>query len=349
MKQIRYIIAAFCVSVFFVTTYAAASAPNTPGEEQTQESTLQPVPEQDKEDIRKKSLAARKIVVARVNGAEINKYDLLGMMNRVANAYYSNVKEPTEEITREIKKQALDRLIFEELAVKEAVRQGIQPVHEKVEAAITGLKSAYGSGNGFQGYLDEIGLTEDGLRARIERGQLLEGITGRQVYQKVTKKEDVVQKAYEEYRIAGKLRKADEFRVKEILVMDAGSEEKSKKRAEQLLVEIKKHDNDFGKLILDGTFIVRNMPINKEKFPVIYEKMKGMEVGEFSAVVFDNNTFHIFQVLKNDLARDLTPEEARGFIEDSLAPYFQEQRRAEWIEELRKDANVEILDEDLKE
>ena len=75
--------------------------------------------------------------------------------------------------------------------------------------------------------------------------------------------------------------------------------------------------------------------------------MKDMKVGEFSNVVEDNG-FHIFKVVKNELARDMTVEEARGFIEDRLAPYFQEVRRNEWIAELRKDAKIEILDEDLK-
>ena len=342
MKRVRFTTAAILLSIFISASPGFSTSQSTPGDDQTQLS------EQERADVMKKSLAARKNIVARVNGTDIYQYDLVGMMNRVANAYYSHLKEPTEEITLEIKKRALDRLIFEELAVEEAVRQGIQPVAEKVEAAIDGLKSAYGPGAGFQGYLDEIGLTEEGLKVRIGRGHLLEGITGREVYQKLIKKEDVIQKAYEEYRAAGKLRKADEFLVKEILVMDGGSEQKSKARAEELFIEIKKHDNDFGKLTLDGTFIVRNMPIKMEKYPVIFEQMKEMKVGEFSGVVFDNNTFHIFQVLKNDLARDMTPEEAKGFLEDRLAPYFQEQRRAEWIEELRKDAVIEILDKDLK-
>ena len=73
-----------------------------------------------------------------------------------------------------------------------------------------------------------------------------------------------------------------------------------------------------------------------------------MEVGQFSDVVEDNGTFHIFEVVQNDPARDLTVEEASTFIEDKLAVHFQEQRRAEWVQELRKDAKIEILDVDLK-
>lgn len=292
---------------------------------------------------------ARKEVVARVNGIDITMYDLVGMMNRVSQAYYKYVKEPTEEITSEIKQRAIDRLIFEELAVKEAVRQGIKPPPEKMEQVIQQLKESYGSEEGYQGYLDDLGITEEQLKDRIVRSQLLESITGREVYQKPTTKEDVVKQTYKKYKEEGKLRKADEFFVKEILVMDSGDKEKTRQIADKLLDDLKTANNDFGKLVLDGTFIVRRMSIKNDKYPVIFKQMQEMEVGQFSEVVEDGGTFHIFEVLQNELARDLTEEEARSFIEDKLSYRFQEARRLEWIKELRKDAKIEILDEDLKE
>lgn len=109
---------------------------------------------------------------------------------------------------------------------------------------------------------------------------------------------------------------------------------------------LKENNNDFGKLVLDGTFIVRRVKINPQRYPLIHEKMKTMEVGELSGVVEDGGTFHIFEVLNREPARDLTEEEARGFIEDRLMPTFQEKRRQAWIEDLKKGANIEILLDD---
>ena len=351
MKPMKYTLAALFLGVVLSTSPAFATANADSGAKASSSTDSQvesQEPQQNIEQTREKAEAARKQVVAKVNGVDIYMYDLVGMMNRVAKAYYSHVKEPTDEITREIKQRALDRLIFEELAVKEAEKQGIEPKPEDVQKVIDQLKQAYGTEEGFQGYLDGIGLSEDGLRARIVRSRRLEGITGREVYQKVIRKEDVIEKAYEQYKKEGKLKKADEFLVKEILVMDAGDEKATRERAEELLAVLKKNNNDFGKLVLDGTFIVRRMPIKKDKYPVVFATMQEMEVGQFSGVVEDNDSFHIFEVLQNDLARDMTVEEARGFIEDRLAPYFQEERRTEWINELRKDAKIEILDEDLR-
>ncbi|MEW6520638.1 MAG: peptidylprolyl isomerase [Thermodesulfobacteriota bacterium] len=298
---------------------------------------------QERENNRRKAAEARKEIVARVNGAEITMYDLLGMMNRVAGAFYRDVREPSEALTREIRQQALDRLIFEELAVKEAEKQGIRPKAERTREVIANLRSSYGSEEGFAGYLADIGLTEEQLRARIDRGQLLEGITGREVYQKQVRDPEAVEKLYQEYKEAGKLRKAENYQIKEILVMAGQNEQATRATAERLQTQLSGNNHDFSKLVLDGTFIVRRLQVNKDKHPAIFAAMQGMEIGEFSGVVQDGDTFHIFEVLAKDPARDLTEEEARTMLEDRLAPSFQEKRRAEWMGELRRDAKVEIL------
>jgi parvulin-like peptidyl-prolyl isomerase len=355
MKRIKYsVTAVFLGAVLLVTPVAASTAGQTPapaGPAATgRQVAAAPQPDaQEMEMNRKKAAEARKQIVARVNGAEINMYDLLGMMNRVANAFYQDVKEPDEAITREIKQRALDRLIFEELAVKEAVKQGIKPKADKTQEVIDNLKNSYGSEEGYRGYLADLGLTEEQLRTRIDRGQLLEGITGREVYQKVGKDPAAVDKLYKEYKETGKLKKGDNYLIKEVLVLAGKDEQTTRATAEKLLEQLKRNNNDFGKLVLDGTFIVRRFQVKKDKNPAVFEKMQGMGIGEFSGVVKDGDAFHIFEVLEKEAARDLTEEEARTMLEDRLAPFFQENRRAEWAKELRSNAKVEILLEELKQ
>ncbi len=349
MKRIKYSIFIIFLSAVVMTAFSSATAiSSSPAETESAEAAkLEEMKKQGDSDfyrnVGQKAELARKTVVARVNGAEINMYDLVGMMNRVLRAYYPNVTELTDEITQEVKMRALDRLIFEELAVTEAVRQGINPDEKDVQEVIDNIKKAYETEEGFQKYLDDRGLTEEQLRERIIRSRRLEGITGREVYQKVKTEPEPVQKLYDEYKKAGKLRKAEEYIVKEILVMAGEDKEATQATAEKLLAMLKENNNDFGKLVLDGTFIVRRIKINPQRYPIIHEKMETMEIGELSGVVEDGGTFHIFEVLAKEPARDLTEEEARGFIEDRLMPTFQEKRRQQWIEELKKGANIEIL------
>ena len=349
MKRIRYTTAAILLSVFLTTipVMAPASAPVAPAD-QAPATVSQDIGGQDADPERTLELA-KKQVVARVEGTDITMYQLIGMMNRVSSAYYKYVEELTDEITLEIKERALDRLIFEELAVQSALRQGVEVPPENIEKVIGKLKEAYETEEGFQGYLDGVGLTEEGMRAKIRRSNLFEIITGREVYRKVKVDEQDYTKAYNEYKEAGKLRTADKFTVKEILLLGDDDKEKVRASADRLLADLKKKDFDFGRLMMDGTFIVRRMPISKAKYPVIYGLMETMEVGQVSEVVEDGDTFHIFKVLENEHARELTEDEARGFLENKLRLPAQEKRRTEWVEELRKDAKIEILDEELKE
>jgi len=350
MKKLYYAASLLILGTFLIISPVSASLEDPKKAETPAVSETEKKPDlsQDGTDIQKKAEVARKEIVATVNGVPINMYDLTGMMNRVTKAYYSNVKNPNPETTLIIKRRALDRLIFEELAVKEAVEQGIKINPEDVQKVIDNLKMAYVDDKGYQNYLDGIGITEEQLRQRITHSRLLEGITGREVYQKVSIEQDDVEKMYKEYKEAGKLQKADEFFVHEILVMAGKDAAETRANGDRMLALLKKNDYDFNKLLLDGTFIVREVRIHKEKYPVIYEKMLTMKVDEFSPVVKDGDSYHIFKVLKNNLARDMTREEARAFIEDRLAPYSQKKRHAEWATKLLKGSNIVYLDEDIK-
>ena len=85
-------------------------------------------------------------------------------MNRVAPKYVKEGEAVTPETTAKIKREALDRLIFEELAVQEAVKQGINPAPEAIGKVVAQVKQNMRSEQGYRDYLDKAGLTEDALK-----------------------------------------------------------------------------------------------------------------------------------------------------------------------------------------
>jgi|GEM_PF-2135164 len=299
-------------------------------------------------DMRKAAAKSKNDIVANVEGADISTYDLVRMMNRVASAFYADVERLTPEINKEIQKRALDRLIFEELAVREAIQQKITVAPEKIDKVIDETKKLYPTDKEYQKYLDNIRITEKQLRIQIERRRLLQGITGKEVYQKVTIDPKDVDRLYKDYIELGKLKKADAFFIKEIILLKGENRKTVEATANELLARLKSYNYNFGKFILDGKFIIRNLRVKKDKLPVIFKRMEGMQPGDFSGVVEDGGTFHIFKVIKNEHGGDMTREEATGILEDRLAPYSQEKRKAAWIEELKKDAKITIYEEKLE-
>lgn len=305
------------------------------------------------EKMRLSSEEAKKITVAIVNDATISMFELVRMMNRVAPKYVKEGEEITPEITAQVKKDALDRLILDELAIQQSYTKGVTIEKEAIDKVITNVRESLGSEEELAQYMKGRNLTEEQLRAEIERSRRREIIMAKEVYGKVKVNEDDIKKEYQQYKKDGRLKKADDFIIKEVLLMKGESDEAEKKKAEALLAEIKKHDGDMGKLVLDGTFITRRMQITKDRYPVIYDMMSKMKKDEMSGVVKDGGAYHIFMVVNNEPARELTLDESRGFIENRLRVPAQDARKAEWEKELRKDAKIEIMlekvEQELKE
>lgn len=286
---------------------------------------------------------AKKIVVARVNGKEVNMFQLVRMMNQIAPRYVKSPEDVTEEITAKVKKDALDRLIFDELAMQYAEKTGLKVPAEEIDKVVTQVRESVGSEEEYNKYLEERDLTDAKLKELITRGRLREKIYALEVYDKVKVADDKIAGLYEKMKAAGQLRTEDDVVVKDLLMLQGKEDGEAKKKAEQLLAEIKKNDGDMGKLILDGSFITRRMKVTKDKNPAMYEAIKKMEVEQLSGVVKDKDSYHIFKVIKKDYARDLNQDESKAFIENKLRTEAQNERRIAWEKEMKQNAKLEIL------
>lgn len=156
-----------------------------------------PTPEQKAkiEEVKKRAEEAKKVFAAQVNGVDISMQDLLREMNLVAQRYdkgNGNIDKPTAQV----KKEALNELVFRELAIQEAVRQGIKVGPERIDAVISQMKTQMGA-EAFQQYLDERALTDADLRKLIERSHLFEMITAKEIYGKIKIDEKDMRAEYE--------------------------------------------------------------------------------------------------------------------------------------------------------
>jgi PPIC-type PPIASE domain/SurA-like N-terminal domain len=292
------------------------------------------------EENRNSAEEAKKIVVARVNGADISMYQLIRAMNTVAPKYVHKGEEPTPEITAKIRKEALDRLIFEELAVQQAKKEGLNPGPEAVDNVIKQVKKSLGTEQAYKDYLKKHDLTENELKNLIERNQRYQMITAKEIYRKVKVDEKLVRAEYEKeksrYMIPYNFVVDDVFFLK-------GKGEATKKKAGQVLETIKKDNNDVWKLILDGTFIVRQIRVTKDRFPEIYKTMSGMKVGQLSGVIEGKDGFHIIKVEKKEPAHLASFKEAKPTIEARFLVPAQNKRKEEWENQLKKHAKIEIM------
>jgi len=317
----------------------------TPGQQMGVQSDGQPGPHDQAQsnaqaEKRKVMEEAKKIIVAKVNGVDITMDEVLAMMNRIAP---SKGKEGAPGMEA-VKKKAVDRLILQELAYQKAKADGLIVEQKKIDASITNFEQNVGGEEGYRKFLESEGLKEEDLRAQVERSLLLELIYAQEVLAKAPIPEDKVKEEYEKTK--DKFLKPEKISVIDVFVLKKGEEAEMMKKATELLAKIrdeKKHDP--WKLVLDGTFIVRNHTISDaERDKELREAALKLKQGELSEVVKAADGLHIMKLKEHEPQRPFTYDEAKGSIEDKFRMEAREARLKEWEAELKKNAKIELVE-----
>lgn len=281
---------------------------------------------------------AKKIIVARVNNAELSMDSLVKMVNRLPTGNKSGVPESLEEH----KKRSLDMLILQELAYQQAKAQDLSIGADKIDMAIKNLKENVGGEKEYADYLTKRHVTEADLRAEVERSLTLETIYSREVLAKVTIPEDEVRQEYEKEKDRYLLPEKASIIDVAILRRDGNA---STKKAKELLDKLKADtDKDPWKLVLDGTFTVRGVNVNKDKEKELLEAAKKLKPNELSGVIETPTGSHIIKLKNYSPERQLAFDEVRSRLELKLKVPAQEKRTREWEQELKKGAKIEIME-----
>ena len=128
----------------------------------------------------------KKTTVAKVNGVDISAYDLIKEINVIAPQHVKPGQERDAKLVEKMNKEALDRLIYRELAIQEATRQGIKVPSEAVAEELKRTKADLKSEDAYREQLAKSGITEEELKKQIERNILVEMITEKEIFNKVT-------------------------------------------------------------------------------------------------------------------------------------------------------------------
>ncbi len=283
-----------------------------------------------------------KIVAVKVDGSAITMDALVKMMNRLGPPPEAGSAESLEAV----KKSALDRLILQELAYQQAKKQGIRIEQKKIDTAIANFKENAGGEQEYMAFLKKEGKTETDLRADVERSLLLEHIYNREVLEKTFVPDDVLLQEYERdkmrFVIPEKLAVTDVFFVK-------GDRKTLMKKAKDIRKKITADPGrDPWKLVLDGTFIVRAMDLNREKQPELYRAAKKLKPGELSGIVAAPDGLHILSVKSASPEHQLSFDEVKKTLESKFRVAAQQKRLQEWGAELKKTAVIEINEQALQ-
>lgn len=280
-------------------------------------------------------------VVARVNGAVITSVAVSGMMDRLR---ASRGHGPGASMDNgALGKEALEQLIFEELAYQKAKAESIGAGPEEVDRNLEELKARIGGAEGMKKFLDKEKRTEEGLRSVIEREIVIRRIFAREVSDKVALSEDDIAREYE--REKGKFVKPGKVIVDDIVFFLKPGEGASVEQADRIRRKVlEDKDRNPRNLEPDGTFIVQEIELRPEKHGELYREAIKMKTGELSGIIETGDSLHILRLKEFSATIQFSLNQVRGFIERKRKSELSRQRLRQWDAELRKGATIEIMD-----
>jgi len=149
------------------------------------------------EEQRKRFEESQKTIVAKVNGVPVSIPELLEEMNAIAPQYIKPGQKRDPKTDEKIRKEALDRLTYRELAVQAAKKQGMKAPAEAVAEELKRIKAEMKTEEAYRQNLAKSGIAEEDLKRRIERNLLVEMITEKEIFGKATVDLDEAKRIYE--------------------------------------------------------------------------------------------------------------------------------------------------------
>jgi len=288
------------------------------------------------------ALAADDAIVAVVNDQIITLRELHDYLNAVYFQLTSEGRSPEEieKIMLDYEINGLDQLIDDKLLVDEANRKGLEIRPKAIEERISAVKSKYPTEQEFLDALASDGLTLTDLRNKITDQYKAKYIVEMEVRRKIYVNPQEVTDYYREH--AQEFQEPERVELDSIFVASGEDPGRSRLRAEEALKRLKEglSFEEAVKEFSEGPSI--GVVKKGQVLPSLEEVIFPLKEGETSSVVEVEGGFYIFRVKKKIPTEGKTLPEAKADIYNRLFERKFRQTLKSWMENLRKNAYVEI-------
>lgn len=293
--------------------------------------------------------------VARVNGAVITENDVTRMMYTIF-PYAQQHNGVPKDIEPEMRKGALEMVIFEELLYQEAQRRKLQVTPEKLARAEAAFRKQFPSPAVYEQFLAlEANGSKTAMRNKIRRSLLIEQMLKTEVEQKSAVSLAETRSYYNSNPARFEHGEAVSIQTISIIPPD-NSTPAMKAEAKAKITDIvrlgraAKTNKDFG-LIAEqlseddwrtrfgdrGTMEVRNLP------PEVARAARALKPGQVSDAIQVGSAWVVIRLNAHTPAGKTPFNEAKTKLQAELRKQKREQVRSALNQNLRKRAKIEVL------
>ncbi len=299
-------------------------------------------------------------IVAKGKGVEIKRNQLdeaLISLKSSAAARGQNI--PPEQMVL-FERQVLERLIQIQLLLTKASNEDQAKGKETSAKRFENIKTRAGTEEALNRQLKSVGMSQEELRKNMTDEATAEAVLERELHVNVT--DDEVKKFYDDN--PARFEQPESVRASHILLgtrdqktgAELTADQKAAKHKEmEGILKRARDGEDFGKLAKEYS----EDPGSKDKGGE-YTFPRGQMVPEFETAAFSMNTnqisdiittqfgYHIIKLLEKLPAKKVEFAKVSSDIKDYLKQESTQKQLPEYVEKLKKEANVEILDDKLK-
>lgn len=288
---------------------------------------------------------AAKTIIARVGAGQITLGQVMNKIKDLTVKKYG-YSEITPTLAERIKAEAIEKLINEELAYQHAMKIGIQVTPAEIQAHIEAYKKSLGGDDKFNEYLLTNNMTIKDYGALAERFLAVRKSLAQEVDAKVKEvtEEDIIHgynEAKEQFFV-----QQERLVIADITFFLDPEEKESLEKVtavrNQLVQDL---SGDISKLPADPSFVIRdNLTLSEAIDPGLHKAAVKLQKDEVSAPIISKGTYHLVKLLSYTPRVEKPLTEVRPYLKKKIQEKFRQDRLDEWRLNIRKDADVEILE-----
>ena len=294
--------------------------------------------------------------VARVNGAVLTDRDLQREIFTIFPYARQHGGAVPKELEPEIRKGALQMIIFEELVYQEAQRRKMTIPPARLSQAEADFRKQFPTAEEYKNFLEiEFKGSQQAMREKIRRSLLIEQLLKAEVDSKSTVS---IAEARAYYDKNPKIFEYEEtFSIQTISFVPpekatASQVQEARKRAEETLPKAKaaKTYDEFGllaeKLSEDDYRVMMgdHKPLSRSKLaPMVVQALLNLQPGQVSDILQVENIYTIVRLNKHVPAGKKKFEEVKGQLIPQLEKGKTNQIRANLDRKLKQKAKIEVL------
>lgn len=293
-------------------------------------------------------------VVAKVNGQEIKKEDLLQGLQIAQMQLAQMGRLPQGAPPPSFYREVLDNIIAQKLLQQEAKKQGITADEKEVDQQIASLKTRFKTEEEFKKALASQGITEASLRQEARDNIAFQKFLRTNVLGKGQVTEQAAQDFYNKNQ--DKMQQPERVHVRHILVKvdekaPAADKAKAREKAEALLARVKGGE-DFAKVAQEASddkgsgarggdlsWVARGQTV-----PPFENAAFGLKnPNDMTGIVETSYGYHFIQLLERQAASTIPFEQAKGQIMQMLQQQQTQQQMEAQVNALKAKGKVEVF------